>query len=318
MPFDPITIATGLAFVAFKAHDQSLPVPVKEFFEQFLSGAFGNYAHADVEKLRKSLAGWAQGAHPAENMDLDRAVTRSAIHADLFCVTEALGEPVELPEGRLERWQQLLRDRLPKRTPAVQTLFSDQDKRQLRHVREECFQRLRELEERPAPSEIRADRLILPERQVDYGSTLAVAAFDALELPGWVRPVFQQKWFSYLCGSFHHEVKHNQPVANIFLVQEMAEIKEILRERLPAVGGAAAASHWYSLPALGLFVGRDTEREVALTRWFANRERPLLIWGPPGIGKSTLALGCCITRRRWRALATGGSTCAAMTVRRPS
>jgi len=46
----------------------------------------------------------------------------------------------------------------------------------------------------------------------------------------------------------------------------------------------------YALPLLGLFVGRDTELAVARDRWLQNRSRPLLIHGPPGIGKSKLAL----------------------------
>jgi tetratricopeptide (TPR) repeat protein len=44
------------------------------------------------------------------------------------------------------------------------------------------------------------------------------------------------------------------------------------------------------LPALGHFVGREEDRAIASTRWHADRKRPLLIWGTPGIGKSTLAL----------------------------
>ncbi len=52
----------------------------------------------------------------------------------------------------------------------------------------------------------------------------------------------------------------------------------------------APTPHSYSLPALGLFVGRDQELDHALRLWLADPARPLLIWGPPGIGKSTLGL----------------------------
>ena len=57
-----------------------------------------------------------------------------------------------------------------------------------------------------------------------------------------------------------------------------------------ALRPAPAPSFRYVLPARGLVVGRDAEIDVGFEEWTKDRSKPLLIWGPPGIGKSTLAL----------------------------
>lgn len=38
-----------------------------------------------------------------------------------------------------------------------------------------------------------------------------------------------RKWFGYLCGSFHYEIKHDQPVANILLAISVEEIRGDIR-----------------------------------------------------------------------------------------
>ncbi len=50
-----------------------------------------------------------------------------------------------------------------------------------------------------------------------------------------------------------------------------------------------AVSFAYRLPKLGRCIGRDQEIDDGLARWLTDRENPLLVWGPPGIGKTTLA-----------------------------
>ncbi len=50
-----------------------------------------------------------------------------------------------------------------------------------------------------------------------------------------------------------------------------------------------AVSFAYRLPKLGRCIGRDQEIDGGLARWLNDRENPLLVWGPPGIGKTTLA-----------------------------
>jgi serine/threonine protein kinase/tetratricopeptide (TPR) repeat protein len=57
-----------------------------------------------------------------------------------------------------------------------------------------------------------------------------------------------------------------------------------------ALRQAPAPSFAYVLPARGLVVGRDAEIDAGFEEWTRDRSKPLLIWGPPGIGKSTLAL----------------------------
>ena len=46
----------------------------------------------------------------------------------------------------------------------------------------------------------------------------------------------------------------------------------------------------YVLEGQGLVVGREKEIAIGRDRWLKDRNRPLLVHGPPGIGKSTLAL----------------------------
>ncbi len=52
----------------------------------------------------------------------------------------------------------------------------------------------------------------------------------------------------------------------------------------------SAVPFMYVLPARGLVVGREAEIDAGFVEWTKDRSKPLLIWGPPGIGKSTLAL----------------------------
>ena len=103
------TIVTALAYAALKKHGAELAklIPASEvdwsdLLTTLASGAAGNFAHADVQKLYQVLGAWIDGsARPGRNEDLERAIARSAAQADLFCIMEAGGEPLKLPEGRL-------------------------------------------------------------------------------------------------------------------------------------------------------------------------------------------------------------------------
>jgi tetratricopeptide (TPR) repeat protein len=58
----------------------------------------------------------------------------------------------------------------------------------------------------------------------------------------------------------------------------------------PGAVRPSAVPFTYVLPARGLVVGRDADVDAGFEEWTKDRSKPLLIWGPPGIGKSTLAL----------------------------
>ncbi|HEY6340331.1 MAG TPA: hypothetical protein VIY49_02470 [Bryobacteraceae bacterium] len=112
-PMPLLTILSGLAVLALKKGSGA--DPVRQMLDTVVGGAAGNQFFTDFHNIRRGMAQWLRGIHPDQNMAIERAVLRSALHADLFCLIEAAGEPLELPANRAERWLQILRDRLPDR-----------------------------------------------------------------------------------------------------------------------------------------------------------------------------------------------------------
>ena len=290
-----ITILSALAVTALQK-DGGIE-GVRQMLGTLVGGAAGNAFSADVHDLGNALAGWLRATRPDRNMDLERAVRRSGLHADLFCIVEALGEPLELPESRGERWLQLLHERTPERfrNPGMlrEGALTAGGKMQLRLAREAILQRLKQIEDQFSTNSLDPDKLLGKEDK-DYARAAAESALVELEsahglFPEAARKLFLTKWFGYLCGSFHHELKHRQEVANIYLATGVAELKEgmaVLLER----DKPSRTPFCYKLPALSFFVGREAELEEALLRWLDRVHLPLLVQGETGIGKSTLAL----------------------------
>jgi len=106
-----LTILSGLAILAI--NKRSSADPVRQMLDTIVGGGAGNQFFTDFHNIRRGLAQWLHGIRPDQNMAIERAVLRSALHADMFCLIEAAGEPLELPPNRAERWLQILRDRLP-------------------------------------------------------------------------------------------------------------------------------------------------------------------------------------------------------------
>src|SRR5450755_3812980 len=95
----PVTILATLGYVISK---QAGAGKVADMLAQLFGGAAGNAFFGDLEKLQSAFLTISR---PDNNQELNRSVARSALHANLFCLMEALGEPVEPPSGKLEFWK---------------------------------------------------------------------------------------------------------------------------------------------------------------------------------------------------------------------
>lgn len=230
---DPITILTVLAYAIAKQKagdqkgDELLP-KVLDAFAQLFGGAAGNAFHGNLEKLR---AAFLNITKPDSNQDLERAAARSALHANLFCLMEALGEPLTTGKAK---WLQCVRARLPQtlrdlRRPS-EGFLQDAGRAQLIQAKEDCEKQLKQIETRFTPSAVSPHEM-LRKVEEDYATRRAGEALEAVEakhgrLPDEARAIFLRKWFRCLCGSFHYEIKSNQPVANILLSLSLARVEE--------------------------------------------------------------------------------------------
>jgi ankyrin repeat protein/tetratricopeptide (TPR) repeat protein len=120
----------------------------------------------------------------------------------------------------------------------------------------------------------------------DHGLSAGWPAAEAMSFAKRTLPYYRQAFADEIAldrdgFSFH-----------AFVVKALQEHGEKLDRVLEAIQHEQQQSRTraYALPLLGLFVGRDAELAVARDRWLQDRSRPLLIHGPPGIGKSKLAL----------------------------
>jgi len=228
---DPITVLTTLAYAVVRnvGSSSSGPNPVSDIFAQLFGGAAGNAFHGDVQELERAFLGVSR---PDSNKDLARASTRSALHAQLFCLMESLGEPLDPPPGKLEKWWICIQDRLPQglkdfRRP-LGGILSEALRAQLIQAKTDSIEQLKTLELSFVPSEIKPHQMLVV-MEDGFAEKCAADSLAGIEskhgkLPSQVHRVFSEKWFGYLCTSFHHEIKQNQPVANILLNISLAEL----------------------------------------------------------------------------------------------
>jgi hypothetical protein len=279
-----------------------------------VSGAAGNFAHADLQKLYQVFGTWIDGsARPDRNEDLERSIARSAAQADLFCVMEAAGEPLKLPEGKLARWQQLIWDHCPERLKDSlhqnEGFFAEAERDHLQALRHLCEQRLQKVEE--AFTAVGIDPRTLISGAQAKPEPLAEARLQELEkeagygrLPDRAREFFRCKWFGYACGSFRYEIKHNQPARAIFHTIYLEQI----------ITGVGVLTKWpllvqtyQSREADGFgrftyeremdrFQGRKSELDALLSSFLAPpipssaRFQFHVLLGDGGVGKSRFAL----------------------------
>ncbi|HWB86707.1 MAG TPA: HEAT repeat domain-containing protein [Bryobacteraceae bacterium] len=231
MPLDPLTVGSILAVLGARFAGADVTAG------GLLANIATNVVHPDVESFRNQILSWFNGPHYDKNMDLERAVARSSIHADLFCIIEALHEPLDPPKSAAA-WMERLWERCPEGIrnlrPSFAGIFSAAEHAQLAQIKSGCLRRLQEVESstfQPLPPD--AFRLHLG-RNENYQRQLTQAAVRALEqdygkLPEAARQIFGTKWFAYLCNSFSYEIKHNQPVSNIYQRIAADRLKRLVR-----------------------------------------------------------------------------------------
>jgi len=316
MPLPLAPIALGLAAAGLKMYGGH--TALLEFVQHPLDLLAGHSGASSLEELGEHLRKWVAGNQPPENEDLERVIIRSALLADLFCLSEGL--PRELGAGdRLGRLREQLGSLLG--SPR-QGLFSQADEMRIRAAVEGTRQCLHALEAGTLrPVEIDPTRLLRVSPKDDYAVGLATAALETVErayqaMPETVRTIFKDRWFGYLCLVFREEIKTNDRVYRIFTLMQTAtgflDLERVIRAESDLTRGEGRQQHGetsrrldelralieppltaefaYGLPARGSVVGRDAEIDTGFREWMTDRSRPLLIWGPPGIGKSTLAL----------------------------
>ncbi len=209
---DPFTALIGLAWAGSQfAGEPDNPVlkKLRDLAIEQAGHLTSHFAHADLERARESLHEYFEGHHPEKNLDLERAVTRSSLHADIYCLMEALHEPLEPPKGRIERWRRLILERAPEslQSQPKTGVLTTGTQTTLRKIKEDREKRLREIEkiDELDPPAIDPRLLLKMAKRQQYGASLTAAALTEIEsnhgkLPTQARAVFQQRWFPYLCG----------------------------------------------------------------------------------------------------------------------
>ena len=87
------------------------------------------------------------------------------------------------------------------------------------------------------------------------------------------------------------EVKsHITAVGEKGMTHMTAQADRIIARMEAGLGSGAVSTEFdYSLESMESVIGRDREIRRVRDLWLVNRAHPVLIWGPPGVGKSTLA-----------------------------
>jgi WD40 repeat protein len=297
---DPATILTILAYEIARQAGKDAGT---DALAQLFGGAAGNFLHGDLQKLRTAFLTIAK---PENNTELDRAAARSALHACLFCLTEALGESLEPATGTVARWRQCVEERLPQtlrdlRRP-TEGFFKDADRNQVLEARKDCESRLAEIETNFTPVDIDPNHM-LATVEPDYATQRATEALEAIEekrgrLPDHAREIFRRQWFGYLCGSFQHEIQHNQPVANILSNISLARLHDKVDRILEKLDPLAPTSidPFATVPPLpAAFIDRleisGSLREKLLAG--SGTVGLTAVAGMGGVGKTIVALGLC-------------------------
>jgi ankyrin repeat protein len=228
-------------------------------------GVAGNLAYSWLKDVWRSVKK-LKHLKPDENENIERAVARSSAEATLFCVERALG--FENPK--------------PIRT-------------RLKAIRSGCRARLRRLSRDFYPIGIDHKRIIKIEGNEEYGALICQREIDSIEssygeLTDEIRVQFRKEWFELLVRQYLFQIKYDDPVEHVVQLKKLDEVEGKINEVLGQVDGLRSSPAAYSLPALGLLIGRNEEVKLGTERWRRDRLSPLLILGPPGIGKSKLGL----------------------------
>lgn len=293
-----------------------------EVLSELFGDAAGNAFHGDIEKLRTAFL---TVTRPERNEDLERSTVRSALHANLFCLMEALGESLGPPQGNAAKWLDCVLLRVPQSLRELNRplggFLSEVERTQLLRCKVDCEKDLEKLEEVFLPVDIEPNRLLIPPDQ-DFTRECSEAALAAIEaihgaLPQRVRDIFYEKWFGYLCNSFRFEIKHNQPISNILLNLSVAQLSQHIDERFRETNRLIRDSirptkslldPFATVPPLPpSFVGRPEFSEPIIES-LLSCALPISITaieGMGGVGKTIVANSICHDPRIRRAFSDG-------------
>ena len=314
-----VTILMTLAYAISKHAGPSTSTDV---LAQLFGDAAGNAFHGDVEKLR---AAFLKITRPESNQDLERATARSSLHASLFCLMEALGDPLSPPAGKLAQWKQCVLERLPQTLRdfdrPVGGFLSEAERLQLLQAKADCEAALEQLEIAFSPVEIQPNKMLTLAAD-GYAQQCSREALALIEnrrgaIPQRVRDIFYRKWFGYLCNSFHYEIKHNQPISNILLNLSVAQLEQQIDERFRETNQLIRESiqstkslidPFATVPPLPpTFIDRPELSEPLIESLLSSSATAGLtvIEGMGGVGKTIVASSLCHDPRVRRAFPDG-------------
>lgn len=236
---DPATIlfllsAAGLKALKAKGVDaSSAGGEGTEIGAELLTVLFAHHATEDIRGMQQRFADWLKGPAPHKNRDLERAIARSEILADLFCLIEAL--PGGIRDAEHKSWLRSVVERLPETLKRSERggFFAESEKAQIRAAKAVCEARLKGVEEEFEASEIEPSILLKREIDGSISEKLGRESAHALEeretfsghkvgaLPERVCDIFAHQWFPYLTHAFRHELKNDGPVFQIYTTMRL-------------------------------------------------------------------------------------------------
>jgi hypothetical protein len=135
---------------------------------------FSHHATEDIKRLRERFVKWVKGPAPEKNQDLERALARCQILADLLCLMEATPWGIE---GEHDSWLRRVAGRLPPSLNAGGGIFQSCRRR----ADLVCKARLKAAEEDFEVSKIDMSKLLKREINGDFGRSLGLEAIAELE-----------------------------------------------------------------------------------------------------------------------------------------
>ena len=239
-----------------------------------------------------------------ENQDLEKAITRSALLADLFCRPRVSTKELVRRLGAM--WL-----RFGARLSRPDGIFHQDDGDRIRPAVRATRERLGALERGDfTPVGIDA-AILIKAHSGEQGRELAATALEAVErehktMPDAVRRAHGDRWFGYLCLTFHEAIKSDARLSRIFAALQSAtgfeHLEHVVRDEAAVTRQMARALHaetWRKLDVIDQRVAsridRDLdERRETLTDNRADIPRSILrissIHRPPRSSSSTARL----------------------------
>ena len=214
------TIALSLAAAGLKIYGPHQALV--EFIQHPLDLLAGHSGAHTLEQLGDRVRKWTVGTVLPENQDLERALTRCALLADLFCLAEGADRGLGADSTYGDVWS-----RFGLWLERPEGMFQGLTSEGVRVAANSKRERLNALELGEfRPVGIDATSLILPQTE-DRSAGLAALALSTTEreygpLPDTVRCAYRDRWFGYLCLAFHESLKSDDRLARIFSALQSA------------------------------------------------------------------------------------------------